>query len=253
MIKRQPWLPEESKMISKTVSRGWVLLLVVVAGCAGASSTPQYQAAPAVAARPSMVIVYPLAVSASDITLNQGIFARGYRSLSGSNEYADQEKLAHDVAENVCQQVTAGLIKKGYNAICQERGVPIASDNVLIVDGEFTDISEGNRLRRTVIGFGSGASTLDTSVSVSQRTGDDAKQVLAFNTHADSGKMPGALVMGPAGAAAGGSAAVIIGANAAMGAVKGHNSSMGVFADKTSTQILDSLTNYFIQLGWTTA
>ena len=240
-------------MHSKGVSRVWTFLFVTVVGCAGASSTPQYQTAPAVAARPSTVIVYPFAVNAADVTLNQGIFARGYRSLSGQNQYADQEKLAHDLAEDLCQQVAAGLLQKGYNAICQERGVPIAGDNVLIVDGQFTNISEGNRLRRTVIGLGSGQSTLDTSVSVSQRTGDVPQQVLAFTTHADSGKMPGAAVMGPAGAAAGGSAAVIVGANAAMGAVKGHTSSMGVFADKTSKEILESLTKYFTQLGWTTA
>jgi hypothetical protein len=237
----------------KTLSRVWTLLLVAAAGCAGASSIPQLQAAPAVAARPSKVIVYPFAVDPSDVTLNQGILARGYRSLRGENQSTNQNKLAHDLAADVCHQVAAGLIEKGYNAICQERGVPIAGDNVLIVDGEFTDISEGNRLRRTVIGFGLGASTLDTSVRVSQSSGEGSKQVLAFNTHADSGKMPGAAVMGPAGAAAGGSAAVIVGANAAMGAAKGYTSSMGVFGDKTSKEILKSLTNYFTQIGWTTA
>lgn len=240
-------------MNSKTLSRAWTLFLVAVAGCAGASSTPQYQAAPAVAARPSKVIVYPFAVDASDVTLNQGILARGYRSLSGEDQSAQQDKLAHDLAADVCHQVASGLLEKGYTAICQERGVPVVGDNLLIVDGEFTDISEGNRLRRTVIGFGSGASTMDTSVYVSQKNGEVPKQVLTFNTHADSGKMPGAAVMGPAGAAAGGSAAVIVGANAAMGAVKGHTSSMGVFADKTSKEILKSLTNYFVQIGWTTA
>ena len=240
-------------MSSKIINRACLLFVAAVTGCAGASATPEFQAAPAVAARPSKVIVYPFAVDPSDVTMNQGLFARGYRSLSGGNESAEQTKLAHDVASNVCQQVASGLLKNGYNAICQERGVPIAGDNVLIIDGEFTDISEGNRLRRTVIGLGSGASTLDTSVSVYQRTNEAPTQVLAFNTHADSGKMPGAAVMGPAGAAAGGSAVVIIGANAAVGAVKGHTSSMGVFADKTSKEILESLTSYFTQHGWTTA
>ena len=94
---------------------------------------------------------------------------------------------------------------------------------------------------------------MDTSVYVSQKTSETPNQVLAFKTHADSGKMPGAAVMGPAGAAAGGGAAVVVGANAAMGAAKGYTSSMGVFAAKTSKEILKSLTNYFTQIGWTTA
>jgi len=228
------------------------LFLVTVAGCAGASSTPQFQAAPATPARPTNVIVYPFAVDPAEVTLNQSIIQRAYRSLSGEDQSAQQNKIAHDLASDICHQVTAGLVAKGYNAICQERGVPIVGDNVLIVDGEFTDISEGNRLRRLVIGFGSGASTLDTSVTVYHKTTEAPSQVLAFNTHADSGKMPGAAVMGPAGAAAGGSAAVVVGANAAVVGLKSHNSSMGVYADKTSKEILDSLTKYFIQQGWTT-
>jgi hypothetical protein len=46
---------------------------------------------------------------------------------------------------------------------------------------------EGNRLRRTVIGFGAGASTLDTSVEVDQLISDSRHLVLDFTTHADSG------------------------------------------------------------------
>jgi Domain of unknown function (DUF4410) len=120
----------------------------------------------------------------------------------------------------------------------------------VIVDGQFTDINEGNRLRRLVIGFGAGASTLDTSVQLFQRTGESSSQVLGFTTHADSGKMPGAAVTGPAGAAAGGSAAAIVGTNAAVGGAKTYTSSAGFLADKTSTQIVDSITQYFAQHGW---
>ena len=130
-------------MDSKSLRRAWIPFFVAVAGCAGASSTPQFQAAPAVAARPSKVIVYPFAVDASDVTLNQGILARGYRSVTKEDQTAQQDKLAHDLASDVCHQVASGLLEKGYTAICQERGVPIVGDNVLIVDGEFTDISEG--------------------------------------------------------------------------------------------------------------
>jgi Domain of unknown function (DUF4410) len=230
-----------------------IFLAVVTAGCAGASTTRQYQAAPVNTARPALVIVYPFAISPANVTLNQSIIQRGYRSLSGEGQAAEQENIARDLAQNLCHQIAHGLVEKGYQAICQEKSVPIASDNALIVDGEFTNVSEGNRLRRTMIGFGAGASTLDTNVVVYQNSGGIPRQILAFSTHADSGKMPGALVTGGAGAAAGANTGAVLGANAALAGGKGYRSSMGFYADKTSKEILDTLTKYFVRQGWTTS
>jgi len=42
----------------------------------------------------------------------------------------------------------------------------VAGGNILLVDGALTNINEGNRLRRLVIGFGTGSSTLDGNVSM---------------------------------------------------------------------------------------
>lgn len=232
--------------------RKWMLLALVIAGCAGASATQQFQSAPVETSRPTQIVVYPFAVNPDEITLNQSFLQRVYRNYSGVDQSAQQTQIAHQTAENVCQQIASALVQKGYNTVCQNRGVPAAGDNILVVDGQFTDINEGNRLRRLVIGFGAGASTLDTSVQVFQRTSDTSNQVLDFTTHADSGQMPGAAIMGPAGAAAGGSAAVIVGANAAVGGAKSYTSSTGYLADKTASQIVDSITTYFAQHGWAT-
>jgi len=232
-------------------NRIFMLLAVALAGCAGASATQQSQMAPSTSARPSQIVVYPFSVDPSDITLNQSIIQRAYRNVSGEDASTQQDKIAHDTAENLCLQVVTALTAKGYNAVCQKRGIPVSGDNVLLVDGEFTDISEGNRLRRLVIGLGAGASTLDTNVAMWQRSGSASYQLLSFTTHADSGKMPGAAIMGPAGAAAGAGAASVVVVNAAAGGVKNYTSSNGFLVDKTSTQIVDSVTQYFAQHGWT--
>jgi hypothetical protein len=227
----------------------WVIA-IVLAGCAGASVAQQSQSVPLMSARPANIVVYPFAVNSADVTLNQSIVQRAYRNLSNEDQSAAQAQLARDTAHDICTQVAADLIKKGYQALCQERGVPVIGSNVLVVDGAFTNINEGNRLRRLVIGFGAGASVLDTTVNVSQKTSDGARQVLNFTTHADSGKMPGAAVTAGAGAAAGGSAAVIVGANAAMGGAKTYTSSTGFLTVKTSDQIVQTITQYYTQQGW---
>jgi hypothetical protein len=126
-----------------------------------------------------------------------------------------------------------------------------AGNNVLVLDGQFTDINEGNRLRRMVIGLGVGASTLDSVVQVVQKTDQGSSELLDFSTHADSGYMPGAGVTGPAGAAAGGAAAVAtLAVNVAAGGVKTYTSSTSYLVDKTSAQIVQLVVNYYNRQGW---
>jgi hypothetical protein len=240
-------------MISTTVTRLMCLVLALaLSACAGAKVADQTTNAPAATAvEPTQIVIYPFAVSASQVTLNQSIVQRAYRNVSGEDQGASQEKIATDTASNICETVAANLITKGYKAVCLQRGTPAAGNNNLVVDGEFTDINEGNRLRRLVIGFGVGASTLDSAVHVYQHTDSGSAPLIDFTTHADSGKMPGAAIMGPAGAAAGGGAAVVVGANAAVGGAKSYTSATAYLADKTATQITDTIAQYYTQHGWT--
>src|SRR5271156_2523248 len=238
-------------MKSTILNRMYVLLAIAAFGCAGAQVTQQSSAAPISTTAPTAVVVYPFAANASDVSLNSGIFQVAYRNMTDSNESADQLQLARQTAQNICVQVAANLTGKGINTTCLQRGVPPTGNNVLILDGEFTDISEGNRLRRMVIGLGVGASKVDTVVQVIQRTPQGTTEILDFATSADSGYMPGAGITGPAGAAAGGAvAAASIGVNIAAGGVKNVTSSTGYLVDKTSDQIVQQMVNYYNRQGW---
>src|SRR5579875_489834 len=218
------------------------------------SSAAQVQNAPAVSSPPSQITVYPFATNAAEVTLNQGIGARLYRNYSGQDQTADQTQLADSTAQNICVQVASSLAKNGWNAACQPRGTALSGNTVLIIDGAFTDISEGNRLRRMVIGLGAGASVIDTQVSLYQYSNGNYTQLVTFTTHADSGKMPGAGITGPAGAAAGGAAAAAsLGVNLAAGGVKSVTSSTAYLAQQSAKQIVDQTNNYLSQQGWSPA
>jgi hypothetical protein len=230
----------------------YVLCALALAGCASAAVTQQAQRQPADYDNPSQIVVYPFAADPADVTLNQSIVQKAYRSATGDNENAAQVQIARDTAQAICEQVVSDLKGNGYNAVCVKRGTYAAGGNILIVDGALTNISEGNRLRRLVVGFGTGASTLDSNVSMYQRIGGNLNQVLAFSTHADSGKMPGAAAMAPVGAAAGGSAAAIVAVNAAVGGAKTYSSSTSALAKKTSDQIVKTVSDYAARAGWRT-
>jgi hypothetical protein len=82
-----------------------------------------------------------------------------------------------------------------------------ATPGSIIIKGAFINIDEGNQAQRSVIGLGMGKSSLDSKVVVLAPSPSGDQELLAFNAHADSGDMPGAAVMGSAGAAAGASTA----------------------------------------------
>lgn len=215
------------------------------------SSAAQVQGAPIASGRPSQIVVFPFATSTADVQLNQGLGARLYRNWSGEDQNASQAQLAQSTAQNICIQVATSLANQGWNAACQPRGTPLTGNNVLIIDGAFTDISEGNRLQRTVIGLGMGASSVDTQVGIYQYSNGNSTQLATFSTHSTSGKMPGVGITGPAGAAAGGAAAAAsIGVNVAATGVKNVTSSTAYLTQQSAKQIVDQANNYFSQQGW---
>jgi hypothetical protein len=238
-------------MSYRVLDRIYVLLAVATFGCAGAQVTQSSSAAPISSVQPSAVVVYPFAASASDVSLNSSIFQVAYRNMADDNQDAQQLQIAHQTAQNICVQVASKLTQKGITTTCLQRGVPSTGNNILIVDGEFTNISEGNRLRRMVIGLGAGASKVDTVVQVIQKTDQGSTEIVDFATSADSGYMPGAGITGPAGAAAGGAtAAASLGVNLAAGGVKNFTSSTGYLVDKTADQVVQQVINYYNRQGW---
>lgn len=247
----------------------YVLIALAAAGCAGSSvsmptlptaggltagatsSPAQMQTAPIASGAPSQIVVFPFATSTADVSLNSGLGARVYRDWSDSDTNAQQTDLAHTTAQNICVQVASSLASQGWNAACQPRGTQINGMNVLVIDGAFTNIDEGNRLKRMVIGLGAGQSIVDTSVGFYQYSNGNSTQLVTFTTHADSGRMPGAGITGPAGAAAGGAAAAAsLGVNLAAGGVKNITSSTAYLSKQSARQITDQANSYFSQQGW---
>jgi hypothetical protein len=75
-----------------------LLAAVTIAGCAGASVNPGINTQPIGNSRPSTIYVYPFAVSAQEVTLNQGFFQRTYRKLLDSNQDLSQLQLGDQTA-----------------------------------------------------------------------------------------------------------------------------------------------------------
>ena len=71
-----------------------------------------------------------------------------------------------------------------------------------LLRGVFTQVDEGNRMRRAIIGFGAGQTDMEVATKLDDLSLGPPEPFYEVDTAAESGKMPGAVVtMSPAAAA----------------------------------------------------
>jgi hypothetical protein len=63
-----------------------------------------------------------------------------------------------------------------------------------LIRGVFTEVNEGDRIQRAVIGFGRGATSMEVQVSASDLSENPNAPFIIFGTVKDPGHMPGAVV-----------------------------------------------------------
>lgn len=103
-------------------------------------------------------------------------------------------------AEKIVAEMSRSLVNclqdKGFSAqrIPNVNSIPLPRDGWLL-QGVFTEVDEGNRLKRATIGFGQGATRMDIQVSISDLTETNPTEpFLVFGTVKDPNKIPGAIV-----------------------------------------------------------
>jgi len=198
--------------------------------------------------RPSEIVVYTFAVTEAEVTEGQGPAKNILNETRGTMEEEREREIGRHVADALADELVRGLRGLGFTIERKPRGTPI-TDHQLLIDGEFIDVDEGNRLKRLVIGFGIGAARVDTEAHVYYGAG--RRKLLDFKTHADSGKMPGAAATLGAGAVVeGGVTAGMAATSAGVGAVKEYRSEVERMAGHSADQAVAYLSEFFAKQGW---
>ena len=141
---------------------------------------------------PAWIEVCDFEFAPSSVTENWDPVNRAVNLVERQSKEDRDAKLAHGVAAAVSISTVKKLDRAGLPVV----RIPY-DDNVLypgnnlLVTGRLLNIDEGNRLTRVGVGLGAGASYLDSEVHVYRVSQGQRAEVLAFTTHADSGKMPG--------------------------------------------------------------
>jgi hypothetical protein len=188
-------------LMSKQVLMSIVLSTALTA-CAQLSISPQsvQRPDPAVAAHaieaepvpPTEVMVRDFEFAPSSIKDNSSPLHLAINLFRQSSAEERRLEIGRAAVASLSEQTLTRLNKVGLEASRTPSDSNVAvQDNVLLVTGRLIDANEGNRLTRIALGCGAGESSLDTEVHVFRVAYGERAEVLAFTTHADSGKMPG--------------------------------------------------------------
>ena len=201
----------------------------------------------AIRQQPDRVLVYDFAVSLEEVELNRSPLAAAKRSVTGEAEVSDQMKVGHMAAAALANTLVTDLEKIGIQA-ARWHGPPPRPGNMLLIEGAFLDVDQGNRLARTVIGFGAGGTELQTQVTGTFSQDGALEKLGEFNTVAKSKKMPGVATPAGIGAVSG----VWMGV-AVVGAASAVSEALGPLEGNikdTSKQIAQYVGQRYVERGW---
>ncbi len=190
----------------------WISFLTLAAscliGCKSPNVPPEPQTGLPVLPKPHMVYVADFELWAQNIKSEEGILSNraGPVGRLGARLYgtSDPATRAREIVNLMANSLVKELSKSGLNATRLQPGAPTPTDGWLL-RGVFTEVQEGNRLRRAMIGFGEGQTDIQVVANVQNLSEGPPKPLYEMATEAESGSMPGAaptLVLGPYGAAA---------------------------------------------------
>jgi hypothetical protein len=206
--------PTRMKTIAKQISLTLVAIsfCTTTGGCGTAKVSGQHEISVAPTTKPAIVYVADFDLAAADIKSEKGLLPPPPKlpgplgdvlpPLPGSPR--DPQKLARELVDSMSATLVKVLTKAGLPARRLRAGEPLPTTGWL-VRGVFTEVNQGNQLKRAVIGFGAGQTDLQVLVDIADLAHGTPKKFYELNTTATSGKAPGAgpmIVLCPVGAAA---------------------------------------------------
>jgi hypothetical protein len=186
-----------------------MLVLLCAAGCKTATVTSSREYSPPASVKPVTVYVTDFDLGVYSIKHQEGILPSGSgpvgrigARLSGSS--TDPAARARQLVDLMANSLVKQLAKAGFSASRLPPNAPHPTQGWLLL-GVFTEVNEGNRLRRAMIGLGEGQTDVQVVAAVHDLSQGPPKPLYEVATDANSGAMVGAaptLVLGPYGAAA---------------------------------------------------
>jgi hypothetical protein len=239
------------RVVRRAVWAGLVAALGALgaAGCAR-TSVDTVRVETARLPRPDLVVVHDFAVSPATVTLDRAVGAQIERALMSTPESQQRLQRAQEIARLLTQSLVEEIGQLGIPTVAAEAapGAP-ATGSTLSIEGQILTVDEGNRLRRTMIGLGAGASEVRNLVQVYETRAGQRQLVEDFYATALSSRKPGFGPMAGAGAAAG-RAAETATVGAGVGLASEREQTVEADAKAAAKEIAKQLRKLFVDQGW---
>ena len=159
-----------------------------------------------------------------------------------------QQEIVRLTNETLIASLAQGLHNLGCVAERAAADTAIKEDDISI-EGRIVSIEEGSPLRRLLVGFGSGASTMTVRAQVFRPA--QRQMLLEFTTRADSGRMPGAAATVPATAAMPLTMGLGVTAGSAVASgLNANEATISHMAASSAEQSVRFLSEFFARQGW---
>jgi len=134
----------------------------------------------------------------SQVFVRPFTFENGAINVSRKGEVLSQFKtfVSDQMAQTLAEQITKHIAP----ATVLKPDEPMRGSGAWLLEGRFTKLNQGSRMLRSLIGFGSGGTKMETTVSVFKIKTAQHKDLLGtFQTTGGSNAEPGAIFTGPIG------------------------------------------------------
>lgn len=197
--------------------------------------------------KPDKVLIYGFTVPADAIAIDDSAAAQIHRRRMlrrGSDDEMSPEVVARRVQAAFSKTLVSQLQKASVPSEIAADPDVVAPAHTLTVQGDFIAINEGNKSKRIMIGFGRGASNVQTHVTISLTTEAQPIVLSEFNLKSTSGKKPGAAATMGVGTAA------TAGVGAATGSVGDKKATVEGDASRMAKAVAKQIEALMIQQKW---
>lgn len=215
-------------------------------GCSHTKVTNIQQASSLGAPKPTRILVQDFSVDKEAVKTSTTPLAKLESLASSDNGQGAKLELQNEVGKALSDELVDRFKKLGFEVVRVSAG-KLPSPSEVLVTGTFTNVDEGNSVRRAIIGFGAGQSSVDSDVMV---LGAGNRQLLAFKAHADSGNAPGAAATAGVGAAAEAGTAATAATSVVRAGAKSYSSASAHQASNLAEKISDEFEAYAKDQGW---
>jgi uncharacterized protein DUF4410 len=224
--------------------------LVLVTGCASTNVSEQTPMANETIARPNQIWVYDFAATPADIPADSTI--KTQVGMPSTPPTTEQLQAGRQLGALIAEDLVADIQAMGLSAVQAGSGsFPQVGDAV--IRGYLVSLESGGTVKRLVIGFGYGASEMDTVVEGYLMTSQGLRSLGSGTIGSSGAKTPGLVVPAAMAVATGNPIGLIVAGGAKVyGEASGRNTLEGR-AKATADEIAQQLKIRFQERGWINA